>query len=128
MVRRAETGRVVMLSVIARRLISLPLSCLVTALVSSSGFGEIIGAETNVSRHLSVLSSEHELQRQNISVSTQRTHQAMRRKASPTHPSLLKECQPRVWLYDLAALFWGRTQPPMTHLTISLIVPIHILW
>ena len=63
MVRRAETGRVVMLSVTARRLISLPLSCLVTALVSSSGFDalwEIIGAETNVSRHLFVLSSEHE--------------------------------------------------------------------
>lgn len=62
MVRRAETGRVVMLSVTARRLISLPLSCLVTALVSSSGFDvlwEIIGAETNVSRHLFVLSSEH---------------------------------------------------------------------
>jgi len=60
MVRRAETGRVVMLSVTTRRLISLPLSCLVTALVSSSGFGEIIGADMNVSRHLSVLSSEHE--------------------------------------------------------------------
>lgn len=62
MVRRAETGRVV-LFVTARRLISLPLSCLVTALVSSSGFDalwEMIGAETNVSRHLSVLSSEHE--------------------------------------------------------------------
>lgn len=107
MVRRAETGRVVMLSVAARRLISLPLSCLVTALVSSSGFDalwEIIGAETNASRHLFVCRVNTSMQRQNISVSIQRTHHVMRRKASPTHPSLPKECQLRAWLYDLAAL------------------------
>ena len=131
MVRRAETGRVV-LFVTARRLISLPLSCLVTALVSSSGLdalGEIIGAGGRMYRAICLCCRVNtSMQRQNISVSAQRTHQAIYRKASPTHPSLLKECQPRAWLYDLAALFWGRTQPPMTHLTISLIVPIHILW
>lgn len=62
MVRRAETGRVV-LFVTARRLISLPLSCLVTALVSSSGLDalwEVIGAGTNAPWHLSVLSSDRE--------------------------------------------------------------------
>ena len=97
-----------MLSVTARRLVSLLLSCLVSALVLSSGFDalwEIIGAETNVSRHLSVLSSEHEHAATEY-LRIYATHQVMRRKASPTHPSLIKECQHRAWFYDLQ-LFSG---------------------
>jgi len=42
----------------------------------------------------------------------------MHRKASPTHPSLLKECQHRAWLYDLQ-LFPGEntaTDDPFDHL------------
>ena len=88
MVRRAETGRVVMLSVTPRRLISLPLSCLVTVLVSSSGFDalwEIIGAETNVSRHLFVCRVNTSMQRQNISVSTQHTKLCAEKLLRPTH-------------------------------------------
>ena len=77
------------------------------SLVSSSGFDvlwEITGADMNVSRHLSVLSSEHEhAATEYLRIYTKNTPSDAPKSFSDP-PSLLKECQHRAWLYDLAAL------------------------